>query len=529
LLIKEVLDFPSGSAILYTRPRRFGKSLNASMLKTYFDIAENSEKYFVNKEIYKLGNEYLKEMNKYPVISISFKNISGINEIEAISKYKQYISKIYLDYKKDIYESLNEESKITFDNYANKTIEDVLFSDSLYDLTKLLYEHYNKKVIIIIDEYDNPLEIAFDEGYYDKIHIFYKNLFSKVLKGNDYLKYGIIFGVMEVTKGSLFSGLNNLYVNTLINNNNDEFFGFSYEDTYNLLSQYKKENMLDEIKKWYGGYVFSNKKIFNPWSILNFIKLNFTFDLYWINTSTNLLIENLLNENASDILTYLSSLLKGETVVKNINLNLNYSEIKNSEEALFSFLVLSGYLCVLEKISVGKYVLGIPNLEINELFKKEIIDKFQRNNSYLEISYYLKKAILTNNPEEIKNIFEKYLLTNLSYYDFSYEKNYQIFLLTLISLLFNDYHVESEVNSGYGRLDLMIESKNNELGIVIEIKHSKSRLSNERFENLASTALRQVESNDYISNYNIQKQKHIIIYGIAFYKNKVCIKSKIIK
>jgi len=527
-LIKEIIDLPSESVTLYTRPRRFGKSLNMSMLNSFFTNLEDNKSLFLDKDIASYGNKYLSYINSYPVISFSLSTVIGKTKDEAIYKFKNIVSNLYKSFKDILFNSLSEEDQNKYSLVISNEAEDFIYTDTIYELSKYLYNFYNKGCVILIDEYDQPLQNAFDEGFYDDIHIFFKSMFSKTLKSNSYLEKGVIFGITEVAKGSLFSGLNNVLVNTILNNNDEEYFGFTEKDVKQLLSYYGKEKKYELVKKWYGGYIFSNKEIYNPWSILLFLKSN-TLDLYWTNTGSNTILGHLIESNVSNINDFLPQLILNEVFIHNIDLSLSYTDINSSKDALISYLLSAGYLGIVTKVNIGQYSIRFPNEEIKQLFKKEITDRFiiEPNNFMLLNS--MRNCIKNNNTIELESLLENYFLTSLSYYDFSNEKNYQILLLTLSAILFEDYIIKNKVITGTGRCDVIIYSKVQELGIAIEIKHSKSTLSKERLSNLANTALKQAKQNDYIELLNKQNQKHILIYGIGFSNKKVSIKSEIIK
>jgi len=438
------------------------------------------------------------------------------------------ISSLFFTYKKIIFNSLDEYEKQKYSSYMNKTIDENLYTNSLFDLCKYLKEYYNEKCLILIDEYDAPLQNAYDEGFYDDIHLFFKTLFSKTLKSNQYLNLGVIFGITEVSKGSLFSGLNNIIVNTILSHNDEEFFGFTEDDVTQLFNLYNINDDLKNIKEWYGGYSFSQKEIYNPWSILNFIK-NRDYNFYWINTGSNPLISSLLKNDTSDFVDILPDLISKNIIIHRVDLSLSNSDIKTSKDAIISYLLSAGYLTIVERLSPGIYSLKFPNEEIKQLFITEIKNRFIKSNDGVYLPIKLKEAIKNNNVNEIEDFLTDYFLTNFSYFDFDNEKNYQILILTIVSLLFEDYIIQSEENTGDGRCDIMISSKKYELGFIFEIKYSKTILSLERLKKIATSSLNQIENKNYIEKLLKQNQNHIIIYGVGFQKKKVSIVSKIIK
>ena len=372
LLIKELIDLPTNSVVLYTRPRRFGKSLNLSMVKYFFDKKLSTLKLFQDTKINMLYPEYMDRLNKYPVIHISFKNVVANNFENFILELKEIMSEVYLELLNNI--ELNEIDQKYVCEIINKSSDNVSLFSSLFNLIKLLYKYQEKRVVILIDEYDAPAQSAFENNYYDDFILFYKQFLSKALKGNEFIQFGMLTGVLELAKESLFSGLNNLFVNNISTINKTEFFGFEKNDIEKLINELQLPYSFDELNKYYGGYKFGDKTVLNPWSILNYFKTE-KIGAYWTNTGANLIIGNIISNGDKELFLTLEKLFNFESIPKQIDLTLGYTEIEKREDALYSFLLQTGYISYLEQTSFNTYLLKIPNYEVKELFKKEICDK----------------------------------------------------------------------------------------------------------------------------------------------------------
>ena len=524
LFIKELLDYSINKSLLVTRPRRFGKSLMLSMVEYYFTNKGDYKYAFTDKNIYKEDKKYLSYMNSYPVIRLNMKNINSDSAFSLISQTIRLISEIYRKYPELMdSSSLFDIEKNNYKNIANQIYKDPFdYSNAIRDLSMYLYKHYHKKVIILIDEYDTPIQNAYDNNFYNECISFFKSLYSSALKGNENVFFAIITGVLEVGKESLFSGLNNLNVQTVIDDGLNGYFGFTKDEVKDLLNAYKVNIDIDKLAKWYGGY--GNKfNIFNPWSILNYINYE-QFDTYWANTGTNNLINDLIEKTKlqeNDFANYLNS----QDKTFSFDRAISYKDLNGNVDALFSFLTQSGYLNV-KKVEDRTYQALIPNEEIKIVFEKEIITR--NINFPIKIGDELKNAITNMDNDKIMHIIGEYVMDSFSYYDFTKEKDYQILVVGILKILFDEYYVESEPNSRFGRCDILISPKTNyDFGIGIELKKYKGCLSNKKMEEYALKAIAQIKDKKYYQTLKINGCKKIILYGFAFDDNKMVVRNQI--
>ena len=527
LFLNEIIDRAISSVMLYTRPRRFGKSLMLSMVDCFFSDRENSIDYFKDTKIFSNRNDLDEYMNKVNVIHINFKTLNAKTFDDFIYSLKQYIADVYS-------EQLSGYNTDNLDSYLKMHIEKIVnlngnindLEISLSRLLTIMFKLKNKKSLLLIDEYDAPIQTAYEYNYLDDIRFFFKNFLGNALKGHNCLYKALLTGVNQVAQTSVFSDLNNLYSNNIISNQDNEYFGFNEEEVSKILYDYKYDGSLEKVKEWYGGYLFQNKHIYNPWSILCFIQNRFEFKNYWSNTGSYYYIEMSLNYlNNSNI--NLMNLFNGDIVITKIKETLGFDEL-NDVTTLYSLLAFSGYLTLKNTSISNSYIISIPNNEIKETFANEILSKYSKEDR-LELLYSLKEAFLVGNEHIIGDILSKYILTCFSYYDLANEKVYQIIIVTLLSILFDSYIVKSEVNEGMGRCDIFIKSINNELAIVIEVKKLASYKTDEILSTSANAALRQISKKDYIEEAIKSNYKKIIVYGISFAGKHSKVVSKIIK
>ena len=519
LLIKDVIDNYIGKSILVTRPRRFGKSLNLSMLEYFFSNKHNAGDSFEDKQIKSNIDIYANYLNQYPVIRLNFKNIMATSYKALCNQIIDSISSIYRRFP-EIVESnvLFDVEKNEFLNVINKKYDEPFeYANSILNLSYYLFKIYHKNVIILIDEYDTPIQSSYDNGFYDEAISFFKSFYSSTLKGNEYMLFSFVTGVLEIGKESLFSGLNNLTVSTIADNKLINYFGFTEDEIKDMLNYYEVDKSLDEINKWYGGYGTKETNIFNPWSMLNYIE-NKEFSYYWVNTSTNSLINSLINDNND---TYIKNkeifaeFLNNAEYSISFNQKISYRDINNNTDSLFSFLVQTGYLTA-KKNDEDEYSMYIPNKEIQYVFKNEVIG-INSPKETLKIASSLKETFVDGAPNRIKEILENYVLTSFSYFDLNNEKNYQVLITGILATLFDEYVVKSEVNNQKGRCDIMISPKNNKnLGIVIELKKYKNKNSKNRLENYAKLAIEQIKEQFYYQELKERNVNRIILYGMAF-------------
>ena len=514
--IEKILN--DGSKIkLFTRPRRFGKTLNISTIKHFFDIKNNEEnrKLFNNLDIEK--SVYIKEQGQYPVIFISMKGIKDITWEQAKSSLKILISKLYSEFKY-LLDNLDEFDLPRFKKYLLADIDFANLKNALEFLTRVLYEKHKKEVILLIDEYDIPLISAYEHNYYDEAINFFKVFYGEALKTNDYLKMGIITGIIRVIKAGIFSDLNNLRVYSILDKQYSDFFGFTEKEVEKMLIDFNIEYNLPEVKSWYDGYKFGDTEVYNPWSILNFVQ-NRELEGYWIGTSGNFLIKEVLKDSNSEINASLEKLFNGEKIEEVITGNSDLSSLLSYHE-IWELLLFSGYLTVDKKIDEDVYSLRLPNKEIRKFFKNEFIDITFGASEFRKTMETLKN----NKIEEFEKNLQNILLKSTSYMDRKNENFYHGLFLGMSFYLDNKYSVKSNREAGLGRYDVLIEPINKkERAFILEFKVTDSEKNLEKF---SKEALEQIINKKY--NIELIKKgiKDITYIGIAFYKKQLRISYK---
>ena len=514
--IEKILN--DGSKIkLFTRPRRFGKTLNMSTIKHFFDIKNNEEnrKLFNNLDIEK--SVYIKEQGQYPIIFISMKGIKDITWEEAKSSLKILISKLYSEFKY-LLDDLDEFDLPRFKKYLLADIDFANLKNALEFLTRVLYEKHKKEVILLIDEYDSPLISAYEHNYYDEAINFFKVFYGEALKTNDYLKMGIITGIIRVIKAGIFSDLNNLRVYSILDKQYSDFFGFTEKEVEKMLIDFNIEYNLPEVKSWYDGYKFGDTEVYNPWSILNFVQ-NRELEGYWIGTSGNFLIKEVLKDSNSEINISLEKLFNGKKIEEVITGNSDLSSLLSYHE-IWELLLFSGYLTVDKKIDEDVYSLRLPNKEIRKFFKNEFIDITFGASEFRKTMETLKN----NKIEEFEKNLQNILLKSTSYMDGKNENFYHGLFLGMSFYLDNKYSVKSNREAGLGRYDVLIEPINKkERAFILEFKVTDSEKNLEKF---SKEALEQIINKKY--NIELIKKgiKDITYIGIAFYKKQLRISYK---
>ena len=500
--------FNDGAEVkLFTRPRRFGKTLNMSMLKTFFDIKEAEENKKLFDNLYIKNSPVFAEQGKYPVIFISMKEIKGTTWEEMQVSFKKVFSNLYNEYKY-LRESLDERNLEIFDEIWKR--KDTDYSDSLRFLSEILEEEYNQKVIVLIDEYDVPLTMAYEYGFYDIAVIFFKSLYGSVLKTNLRLKMGVLTGAIRVAQAGIFSDLNNIETHTILDEAYDEYFGLLENEVENALIEYKTEDKLEDVKSWYDGYKFGNMEVYNPWSILKYIKYK-KLDAYWINTSGNALIKELLLLSDGMVFEDLDNLVNGQekTIYVNENVPLGNNLDPNR---LWELMLFSGYLTVKEKINNEAYLVKIPNKEIQSFFKSlfaEIVFKGKSNIASM------KAALENKDINTIIKILEKVVLNAISFYDTNknLENPYQTLLAGFFYALDDYYEMKPNPETGYGRADIILKPRNKKWsGYVLELKRAKTK----NLEKEAEKALEQIEEKKYDTILINEGIKEIIKIGLVF-------------
>ena len=533
--IENILE--DGSKVkLFTRPRRFGKTLNISMLKYFFDIKNKDEnrKLFENLEISK--SEYFEKQGNFFVISISFKNYdaesweSGFNTIK--NEIKLLYNEFYL-----IRDNLNQSDLADFDAIWLKK-DNADWINSLFNLTRYLYELSGKKVVVLIDEYDQPIIDSYIKGNYEKYIAFFKAFYGKVLKDNNYLEMGILTGILRVAKENVFSGLNNLEVHTILDDEFTEYFGIMENEVEKSLEDFDLKYELNDVQKWYNGYLFGEKKVYNPWSIINFLNRG-NLKSYWVNTSGNGLIKLYLQKLKNDVFDDFSKLLNKESILKRINNNITFENLKtNFGKNIWNLFFHSGYLTLADKYDVMKKnaSIKIPNKEILEMFSEMFIEiYFKDSETFLDMT----DALTTGNIEKFKFELNKILLENIGIFDvigIYKEQFYHGLMLGLILMLKNEYEISSNNFSGKGRYDLLLKPKNifeRKEGIIIELKAiniDNLKLNSEKIHkkllNECEVALHQIEEKEYTSIFKNAGIDNILKIGIAFFGKEFEIKFK---
>ena len=505
-LIDEVIK--DGSKVkLFARPRRFGKTLNMSMLKYFFDIKEAEENRKLFKDLYIEKTENFKEQGQYPVVFLSLKDLKARTWEEMERGIKNLLQEVFSEHKYLIKE-LDEFDLSILKKIINKEVELEGLKSSLKFLTKILYEKYNKKVVVLIDEYDAPLVSAYHNKYHEKAKNFFKTFYSSVLKDNPYLQMGVMTGIIRVIKAGIFSDLNNLNTYTILSDFYPNCYGLTEEEVKKALIAYNLEYEMGDVKDWYDGYRFGKSEVYNPWSILNFLELR----AYWVDTSGNDLINDVLKIVRKDIIRDLKKLFDGEGLKQNLSGTSDLSRLL-SEEEIWELMLFSGYLTVEEKIDEDYYILRLPNKEVRRLFKRTFIERyFGRGNKLID----LMEALTENRIEDYEETLQDILLKSVSYNDTKKgnEAFYHGFILGMSLYLEGEYIVKSNIESGLGRYDVSIEPKNkNKKGYILEFKATDNV---DKLEEISKEALKQIEEGKYSSTLRQTNTKEILYLGIAF-------------
>ena len=519
---------------LFTRPRRFGKTLNMSMIKYFFDIENKNEnkKLFENLKISE--NEYFKKQGTAPVISISFRNYDESSWENGFEMIKNTISDLYDEFE-FVKENLSARKKEKYDSILFNRATEATWKLSLLDLTKYLYEYYGKKVVVLIDEYDQPIIDSYVKGYYQEAISFFKTFYGVVLKDNNYLEMGIMTGILRVTKENIFSGLNNLRVHTILDNRFTEYFGITESEVEKALKDFNLEFELQDVQKWYNGYLFGDIKVYNPWSIINFLN-DEKLKPYWVNTSGNELIKLYLKKLKNEIFDDFSKLLNKKSILRRIDENMTFANLEaNYEENIWNLFFHSGYLTLAEEVQDDEeqVYLKIPNEEILKMFSKMFIEVYFENyNSFYNMVYFLKNGDIETFKKELRKI----LLENVGIFDVSgvyKEQFYHGLMLGIILTLKNEYEITSNNFAGKGRYDLLLKPKNLEKrkeGIILELKvvNVIENLSEdkifEKLENECDIALQQIEEKEYASVLKNSGVENVLKIGIAFFGKEVAVK-----
>ena len=509
-------DVLNEQVVSYTRPRRFGKTLNMSMLYYFFSIKEKENAYLFDGLNISKNKDALKHQNKYPTIFISLKEMKNLTFDAQISSFSNVI-----------YELLEKNLEILSADQLSDTTKDILYklhnrSSSIEDLkislrviTNALYTYYQQKVIVLIDEYDVPLQAAYQNNYYEEMVEFLRSVFSSALKTNDALEKGVMTGCLRISKESIFTGLNNFTAYSVLNNISSESFGFTELEVKQLLKAYNLSEKMDEVKEWYDGYQFGNKEIYNPWSTLMYVK-NITQDVsfkpisFWANTSGNDLVVKYIQNGDKKLRKEFDVLMNGQSLIKYIKPELTYREMDNINN-IYSFLLLTGYLKVIKDRGENQYELVIPNKEVYEIYKQSFMSYFEDYTTSRKGELY--QELVDGDAKKVNLLLNDILLRSISYFD-NQESFYHGFLVGLL----NDYEVVSNRESGNGRFDVCVLPENI-LGtvVLIECKHS---ISEDDLIDDAKEGARQIVEKKYLEEHRFKKYENAIGYGMSFYKKQ---------
>lgn len=509
-------DVLNEQVVSYTRPRRFGKTLNMSMLYYFFSIKEKENAYLFDGLNISKNKDALKHQNKYPTIFISLKEMKNLTFDAQISSFSNVI-----------YELLEKNLEILSSDQLSDTTKDILYklhnrSSSIEDLkislrviTNALYTYYQQKVIVLIDEYDVPLQAAYQNNYYEEMVEFLRSVFSSALKTNDALEKGVMTGCLRISKESIFTGLNNFTAYSVLNNISSESFGFTELEVKQLLKDYNLSEKMDEVKEWYDGYQFGNKEIYNPWSTLMYVK-NITQDVsfkpisFWANTSGNDIVVKYIQNGDKKLRKEFDVLMNGQSLIKYIKPEFTYREMDNIKN-IYSFLLLTGYLKVIKDRGENQYELVIPNKEVYEIYKQSFMSYFEDYTTSRKGELY--QEFVDGDAKKVNLLLNDILLRSISYFD-NQESFYHGFLVGLL----NDYEVVSNKESGNGRFDVCVLPENI-LGtvVLIECKHS---ISEDDLIDDAKEGARQIVEQKYLEEHKFKKYEKAIGYGISFYKKQ---------
>ena len=507
--IEDILN--DGSEVkLFCRPRRFGKTLNMSMLKYFFNIENKDENRKLFNSLYIENSPMMKEQGKYPVIFISMKGITASTWEGALKNIRDKIFKLYNEYDGKINHILTENENKIFNKFAGKESDEEELKTALSFLTSLLYKYYNQKVIVLIDEYDSPIISAYEKKYYNEMRDFLRAFYGDVLKTNNYLKMGILTGIIRVAQAGIFSDLNNFTNYTILNNEYSDCFGLVESEVKAMLDYYSIGYEMPEVKSWYNGYSFGENEIYNPWSILKYVQFK-KVKSYWVNTSGNALILNMLLASNSTVFDNLNDLINGKDIMVYINESIRMGD-NLSPNNIWEIMLFSGYLTVKETLSETMFVLRIPNKEIQSLFKGLFVDAIFRESSNVGS---LVQALITKNISQVIKSLEDVVINAISFYDISrkYENPYQALLGGFLYALDDYYIMDPNMESGYGRADIILIPRNKSwAGYILELK----RANTNDIEKEAERAFNQIEDKKYETLLKKNGVKDIVKIGIVF-------------
>ena len=520
LLIRDLID-DHNMVTLFTRPRRFGKTLAINTIKTFFEkTEENTAKYFIDKKIWQCGEKYQSMQGRYPVIMLTFKDVKYNSWEESLEAIRLVVKDEFKRHP-ELYESsvLDADAKNYMDRMEKGTLSTVELQRSLLNLTRMLSAHHRSKVVILIDEYDTPIQQGYSKGFYKEVISFMRNFLSGGLKDNTDLAFGVLTGIMRVSKENLFSGLNNPLVNTVLDEKYSEYFGFTEDEVRAMASYYHRSEAMNEIRCWYDGYRFGSTEIYNPWSVTNYFASGGQAKPYWANTSDNDIIREILAGLTPEIADDLAKVMQGEPIHAALDMEVVYPRMTDGNDTIFSFLLLAGYLTPSgrsEETEIGTFAsLRLPNAEIRRIYNTEILSWIRAQQSGNIISE-IEKAVYLSDAKRLQEALRKYMITSISFYDGAAEGFYHGMVLGLVASLSSKYYIRSNREAGEGRFDLQLEPRDKALpGILMEFK-AVSVSEKDALSGLAEEALKQTEFKSYQRDMEDRGVSVIVRYGIAF-------------
>lgn len=531
MLIKEFLD-KKPLVSLFTRPRRFGKTLNMDMLRVFFEKkAEDTSKFFTDKDIWKCGEEYRSYQGQYPVIFLTFKDVKFDTWSATIDKIRALLQEEYGRHQEILYsEYIAKYEKDYFTKILEGTATEVDMTSALEKLSAMLARHYGNAPVIIIDEYDTPIQEGYSKDFYDEIIGFMRNFFSGAFKDNKNLSYGFLTGILRIAQESIFSGLNNLSVNTVMDEEYDKYFGFTNAEVREMLGYYGVSEKYGELKNWYDGYCFGNKEIYNPWSVINYVSKGCVPQAYWVNTGKNEILEGVLTVADDDIIERLYALLQGESVIARIDQNVVYKSLSEDPANIYSLLLVAGYLKTGKKelLDDGTYLceVSIPNKEIAAVYRSEVLFHLLQIGAITRTTANkIAESLYTNDFGQLQKAITEYMEKTISFYDAGAEGFYHGLVLGLIALMDNQYTIKSNRESGNGRYDICLFPKEKRHpGIIMELKW-KNGLDENMLNKLSVEALSQINDKSYDTEMREVGIDNIMKLGIAFSGKKARIQT----
>lgn len=530
LLIRDLID-DHAAVTLFTRPRRFGKTLAVDMLKVFFEKTdEDNSVYFRDKKIWDCGEFYRKQQGAYPVIYITFKDVKFDNWKDSLEAIRLVIRDEYMRHADILsWDGLDVVEKDYLDRMQKGTLSNVEYTRALLNLSRMLEKYHNKKIVVLIDEYDTPIQQGYTEGYYEQITGFMRNLLSGAFKDNSNLSYGFLTGILRVAKESIFSGLNNLKVNSILEDRYSEYFGFTKDEVRGIMEYYGRTDKYEEICKWYDGYRFGDTDIFNPWSVLNYMDENCSAKAYWQSTGDNSIIRQIVAEADDETADNLRKLMQGQMVSSYVDTSVIYPEIRNNPTTIYSFLLSAGYLKVVKKDELhdGNAIcdIAIPNKEIFYVYEKEILSALTNVISQ-STAIAIQQAIIRQDVPKLQDNLQKLLLNSISSFDYAHENFYHGLILGICAIMNNLYRVDSNRESGHGRYDIQLRPYDKKMpGIIIELKVLKDGIAeaciDTELEASAKEALAQIERRQYVTAMKQEGITHFFKVGGSFYKKHV--------